>query len=62
MWFWILVFFVVVGAILGGLADEDGKGGGCLAGAFMGLLHGGSCLVQLLILLGMVMFACWIFG
>lgn len=62
MWFWILVIFVVGGAILGGLGDKDGKGEGCLAGAFIGLLQGGSCLVQLLILLGMVMLACWVFG
>lgn len=56
------MIFVVGGAILGGLGDKDGKGEGCLAGAFIGLLQGGSCLVQLLILLGMVMLACWVFG
>ena len=62
MWIWILVAFVVVGAILGTLSDKDGKGEGCFAGALMGLLQGGGCLLQLLILLAMIALACWVFS
>lgn len=62
MWFWILVAFVIVGAILGSLSDKDGKGDGCLTGALMGLFQGGSCLINLLFLLGLVILACWMFG
>lgn len=62
MWFWILIAFVVIGAILGGLSDEKGDGEGCLIGAIMGLFQGGRCLLELLILLGLVALACWIFG
>ena len=61
MWFGILIGFVVVGAILGSLAD-DGKGDGCLGGALIGLFEGGSCLLNLFILLAMVALAAWIFG
>lgn len=61
MWIFILIGFVVVGAILGAMAD-DGKGGGCLAGGLMGLIEGGGCLVQLFILFVIVALACAIFG
>ena len=61
MWIWIIIAFVVLGAILGTLAD-DGKGGGCLIGAFEGLMKGTGCVIELFLLFLLVMFACWLFS
>lgn len=61
MWIWILLIFIIGGAILGALSD-DGDGKGCLVGALAGLFEGGSCLFQLFLLFLAILFACWIFG
>ncbi len=61
MWIWIIIIFVVGGAILGFISSE-GEGKGCLFGAFAGLLEGGSCLLQLFFVFLVVALACWIFG
>lgn len=61
MWFWILLAFVIGGAILGAISD-DGNGEGCMLGALAGLMEGGGCLLQLFFLFVMFLIACWIFG
>ena len=63
MWIWILIIFVVGGALIGFLTSDDEKRGeGCLGGALAGLFQGGGCLIQLLIYLLMIMLAIWIFS
>lgn len=63
MWIWILIIFVVGGALLGFLSSNDkDKGDGCLGGALIGLIQGGSCLFQLLMLFLTIMFVIWIFS
>lgn len=62
MWIWILLGFIIVGAIIGGLTSDDDKGQGCLFGALGGLIEGGGCLIRLLLLLGLISLACWIFS
>jgi len=60
MWIWILIGFVVVGAIIGLLSEGNGEG--LLGGALMGLVEGGGCLIRLLITAGIVLLAFSIFG
>lgn len=58
MWFWIILGFVVIGAVIGAFSGEEG---GCLTGALAGLFEGGSCIVRLLITAGVVLLAIALF-
>ena len=59
MWFWVLVIFAVVGAIIGAMTSDQG---GATEGFFAGLFAGGSCLFQILIGGLSIFFLIWLFG
>jgi len=62
MWIWILILFIVGGAILGILKSDSGKETeGCLFGAFSGLMEGGGCLLYLLLMLIFLIALMWLF-
>jgi hypothetical protein len=63
MWIWILIVFVVGGAILGILKSDSGKETeGSLFGAFSGLMEGGGCLLYLLLMLILLIAFFWLFS